>query len=811
MPHSIDTQNRLKQAAISLSTLGWRVFPLAPFSKRPRFKDWSWQEYASNDPQTVASWWTRWPDSNIAVLADDRFTGIDLDAKPGKVRGWDVVGHLMNYATVWTITPNGGYHFYYNPVGQRLQQTKGVDIKQGHSYFVAPPSIIQPDAPWEDPTEYKWGRAPGAPWDIGLQDADSELVEMLKDVPRETSSTDQPLLLENPPQIPYADLEPHHIVFLTQGHHAPFNSRSEMLQSIGTRFYRLGYTDAEVLTMMWTNQWVMSTCLDHRQQDYDSALIYLWFGLNKVRHYRRPKPSEVFQPVAGSRKEENFQRLQNEALRMLPGNDCRDLLKRVACANLDAFEEDSILSVLKQHGFQKQMLGNMLKTYKKSARKIGNPKKIKWEHVTGEEERPLPTVENLAALLEHKNATVHHNLMDHRILIQAPGYKFDGENGLNNQLTAVRSWAAEHRMPMDAVPEQLVMLASANPYHPFQQFVNQRRWDGRSRLQSVMDTVRVPEDKVKARDTFLRRWLISVVAAVEGYDTRAPRGVLTFTGPQQIGKTTWLKYLVPDGMAYLGHLLRPEQRDSATKPLRYLITEIGELDATFKSSSIEQLKAYIGQHEDVYRLPYARDESRWKRRTVFAASANSNEILHDMTGNTRWWVVPVESFNLDAMEQMWGGGWGYELQQFWAEVKALYDAGERWDLADEELKAFGSHWEEHREWSSVETALRETYAWDLEGPPPNGYGNPRRIKDIQKDIGWNRPFNNQEQRIIKDTLRMLTGQREALMKRIKLVTGDGQEVAETGRYWYCPAKNGGSSNVVPFKPVQKINQPEWLQ
>lgn len=795
---SIDASDQLLQAACEYATLGWRVFPLAPLSKRPRFKDWSWQEHASNDPDTVRYWWTRWSDSNIGVIADDRFQGIDIDRHAGKAQGWDLVGHLMDFSTVWAITPNGGFHFYYNPTGQKLAQKPGVDITQGHSYFVAPPSVIQPDAPWEDPTPYRWGRAPGAPWDSGLQNMDPELMEILKNVPHETSPADQPLLLESPPPMPLGDLESFHVAFLYSGQFYPFNSRSEALQSLGTRLYRLGYTDAEVLSMMWANEYVLSTCTEHRQGDYSGGLNYLWFGLNKIRYHRQPRPAEVFQPVVGSRKTETAEGLRNEALRMHPGGDCRDLLKRAACSNLDAYEEDQILSALKQHGFQKQMLGNLLKSYKRSAKRTENPKQIKWKHASGEEERPLGTLENLEILLESKGATVRHNLMNHRIEITAQGYDFEGENGLNNQLTTVRSWAAEYRMPIDSVAEQLVMLASQQPYHPFQEFIGRRRWDGRNRVQDVIRTVQVDDNKVVARDTFVRRWLVSIVAAVYGYNNRAPRGVLTFTGPQHIGKTTWLKYLVPDGMSNLGHLLRPEQRDSATKPLRYLITEIGELDATFKSSSIEQLKAYIGQHQDVYRLPYARDESVWERRTIFAASANNNDILHDMTGNTRWWVVPVTGFNLDAMEQMWGGGEGHELQQFWAEVKAMYDAGERWDLTDRELANFAEHWEEHREWSSVETAVRETYAWEITGTPRGGYAHPKRLKDIQKDIGWNRPFNNQEQRQVKEVLRRLTGQREAMLKRIKLVTADGQEVAETGRYWYLPVKNG--SNVVPFKP-----------
>jgi putative DNA primase/helicase len=44
---------------------------------------------------------------------------------------------------------------------------------------------------------------------------------------------------------------------------------------------------------------------------------------------------------------------------------------------------------------------------------------------------------------------------------------------------------------------------------------------------------------------------------------------------------------------------------------------------------------------DKLRLPYARTDSEFQRRTVFAASVNPEEFLQDETGNLRWWVLPV--------------------------------------------------------------------------------------------------------------------------------------------------------------------------
>lgn len=337
------------------------------------------------------------------------------------------------------------------------------------------------------------------------------------------------------------------------------------------------------------------------------------------------------------------------------------------------------------------------------------------------------------------------------------------------------------------------MIATKREYHPFQTWVKQRPWDGISRLPLLLRTIQVPEDKENIRNVLVKKWLISICAAVWGYGNRAPRGVLTFTGDQQIGKTTWLKYLVPKDMYRQGLILRTDQKDSATSGLRCLIAEIGEIGTTFRRQDIESLKNYIGQHEDRYRLPYAPRESTWKRRTIFAASANDHTILHDQTGNTRWWVIPVTGFNLDQMELWWDNGYGSELQQIWAEIYMLYTRGEKWDLTDKELKRLESHLADHLEETPIESILRDTYAWEAV-PPQEGYRVHKRQMDILRDMGLgNRILAAHEERQLRDSLRRLTGQSGPAFRKIGLATLDGEEIRNdvtdkrvVGRWWLVP-------------------------
>jgi len=52
--------------------------------------------------------------------------------------------------------------------------------------------------------------------------------------------------------------------------------RSGTLFGVGVSLYAAGYTDAEVLSILAYNDFAMEVALDHRRQDQDRALLYLW-------------------------------------------------------------------------------------------------------------------------------------------------------------------------------------------------------------------------------------------------------------------------------------------------------------------------------------------------------------------------------------------------------------------------------------------------------------------------------------------------------------------------------------------------------
>jgi len=76
------------------------------------------------------------------------------------------------------------------------------------------------------------------------------------------------------PSLDNLDLHYHAKDFLTEGKHR--GDRSRELHATAVALYSAGLDDAEVFSMLVQNEFAMACALDHRNQDYDRALLYLW-------------------------------------------------------------------------------------------------------------------------------------------------------------------------------------------------------------------------------------------------------------------------------------------------------------------------------------------------------------------------------------------------------------------------------------------------------------------------------------------------------------------------------------------------------
>jgi putative DNA primase/helicase len=124
----------LLTAALAYAARGWYVHPLHDRSKLPRL---AWGSDASTDPDTIRSWWGRWPRANLGIVTGARSGLVVVD----------VDGPVIPAACSPTLTARTarGWHLYYRHPGGEVRNRAGVlehlDVRGDGGYVVAPPSL----------------------------------------------------------------------------------------------------------------------------------------------------------------------------------------------------------------------------------------------------------------------------------------------------------------------------------------------------------------------------------------------------------------------------------------------------------------------------------------------------------------------------------------------------------------------------------------------------------------------------------------------------------------------------------------------
>jgi hypothetical protein len=165
-PH--DTPDLLA-AALAYAGLGWRVFPLAPRSKRPIRRPG--HRAATSDAQTIRTWWAVNPTCNIGLATGAGLIVLDLDVAGGLT--WWMRQRALLPATATARTGSGGLHLFYQVPTDRVVRNsvgriaRGVDVRGEGGYIVAPPSIHPSGRPYcwlpgRSPWEYPCASLPAA-------------------------------------------------------------------------------------------------------------------------------------------------------------------------------------------------------------------------------------------------------------------------------------------------------------------------------------------------------------------------------------------------------------------------------------------------------------------------------------------------------------------------------------------------------------------------------------------------------------------------------------------------------------------------
>lgn len=188
----------------------------------------------------------------------------------------------------------------------------------------------------------------------------------------------------------------------------------------------------------------------------------------------------------------------------------------------------------------------------------------------------------------------------------------------------------------------------------------------------------------------LRKWLVATYACAY-YDGASQQNrnrnefFLVLAGKQGVGKTTFLRSLVPGELSsYRLEKCVKDTKDSEQLLAQSFLLQDDELTTHTKNEE-NSLKKLLSDAEYTFRPPYGKHPETFPRRVSFCGSTNATEFLKDTTGSRRFLVHEVtERIDFEAVRH-------FGIDKVWAQARHLYETGFKFWMSAEEQAETEAH------------------------------------------------------------------------------------------------------------------------
>ena len=213
---------------------------------------------------------------------------------------------------------------------------------------------------------------------------------------------------------------------------------------------------------------------------------------------------------------------------------------------------------------------------------------------------------------------------------------------------------------------EMILRSSQTPrFDPFKRYITtmQDAHTSTGNVDALLNTLTFPTtDDADFCRLIITKWLLSVAAAMHGNFSVL---CLVLIGKQNIGKTTFLRNLLPDALSdYYAESKLDDDKDAEILMCRKLIICDDEFSGKSKRDA-RRLKDMISKTTITVRVPYGRAAQDLKRRAVLCGTSNTPDVLHDITGNRRVLPVTIERLDFDAYANI-------DRHALWGELGRMY-------------------------------------------------------------------------------------------------------------------------------------------
>lgn len=166
-------------------------------------------------------------------------------------------------------------------------------------------------------------------------------------------------------------------------------------------------------------------------------------------------------------------------------------------------------------------------------------------------------------------------------------------------------------------------------------------WDGVERLKRVPHEI-MGADDLDIYGRMFEHFMVGLVARTMRPGSKVDT-IMFLVGPQGVGKSKFFRMLI-DGHLYgqkwfTDNPFSLKDKDGKMLIGTHVVIEWSEGEHAKSAKMIDAVKQFLSAQTDDFRSPYGRTTISRPRRCVFVGTSNDDELLHDATGNRRFYVI----------------------------------------------------------------------------------------------------------------------------------------------------------------------------
>ena len=232
-----------------------------------------------------------------------------------------------------------------------------------------------------------------------------------------------------------------------------------------------------------------------------------------------------------------------------------------------------------------------------------------------------------------------------------------------------------HKIAKDLAYDCVVQVARENDYDPVKEYLEDCKKNASPiSIDRLASTYLRPEDASLPEPTIYDQMLkCTMIAAVKRVFEPGCKfdNACVLMGPQGAKKSSF--WAVLGGEFFSDALKDISTKDSLMVLHRSWIMEMSEIDLVQSKKHSGEIKAFLSQSTDMFRVPYGKVTEDFPRRGIIVGSTNRHDgFLLDETGSRRFWVIET---TCTIENQINCGGLSMEVDQLWSQAVCEYKNG----------------------------------------------------------------------------------------------------------------------------------------